>query len=162
MCLLCPPCSVSSCGCVKLRCRPWLIAAPVIVSLTLVWRLPCSLCPCLWRPHENPANGHLMDRDSYVVVLALLGSLRFRINLRMVSSTMGVIFGIPFCGILTPAFLGVTALRRFFGGSPMGHPHVCGGKRGSVSDRVACPRGYGGRVGRHYGGDLCPLGGCSF
>ena len=37
-----------------------------------------------------------MDCDSYVVVLAVLGSMRFRISLRVVSSTMGNILGILF------------------------------------------------------------------
>ena len=37
-----------------------------------------------------------MDCDSYLVVLAVLGSVRFRNSLRVVSSTMGIILGIPF------------------------------------------------------------------
>ena len=52
--------------------------------------------------HWRSANGHLIDCDSYVVVLAILVSLRFRISLRVVFSAMGVIWGIPFLRYFDP------------------------------------------------------------
>ena len=43
-----------------------------------------------------------MERVSYVVIPALLGSLRYRLCLRVVSSSMGIILGISFLRYFDP------------------------------------------------------------
>ena len=48
------------------------------------------------------ANGHLMECVSYAVVPARLGSLRFQLCLRVVSSSMGIILGIHFLRYFDP------------------------------------------------------------
>ena len=47
-------------------------------------------------------NGHLMECDSYAVVQARLWSLRFQVCLRVVSSFIGIILGIPFLRYFDP------------------------------------------------------------
>ena len=69
------------------------IDSDLVLSLQLPLAVPTKI---------RSANGHLMDCDSYVVVLAVLGSLRFRISMRVVSSTMGIILGIPFLRFFDP------------------------------------------------------------
>ena len=72
------------------------IDSDLVISLQLV-PLPLAVPTKI-----RSANGHLMDCDSYVVVLAVLGSLRFRISLPVVSSTMGIILEIPFLRYFDP------------------------------------------------------------
>ena len=50
----------------------------------------------------SSANGHLMECVSYAVVPARVGSLRFQLCLRVVSSSMGIILGIPFLRYFDP------------------------------------------------------------
>ena len=73
------------------------VASDKFIDSGLVSPLSLSPLPLAVPTKIRSVNGHLMDCDSYVVVLTVLGSLRFRISLRVVASSMGIILGIPFC-----------------------------------------------------------------
>ena len=79
------------------------------IDSDLVLSLQLAPLPLAVPTKIRSANGHLMDCDSYVVVLTVLGSLWFRIRLRVVSSTMGIILWIPFLRYFDSASPGVRA-----------------------------------------------------